>query len=289
MSEGEQKLVDTAGDYLYVVKNGQPLDDPDWRSCRIMLTDERLVLSTSNGKQPIPHSKIFVPRDEDDVVPDGFEVTTATPLRIGDNVILVDAQQLDNFESEYCRAALHNEVILAKYPAIVGGVVQGDAEWSKARFRLDDDHINLGLPGNETVRFPIDDVGTIDTATQTVMGEQRQVVKVEHTDEQDRSVETHFSGVEWHSRALSALLRSVIAEREDDHELTDEESQVLMALYSGVSPFEMADFVGLDPDEVEGIYQSLLEKGAVDKVRERTEVTLNAQGRNLASEAMNEQ
>ena len=288
MSEGEQKLVDTAGDYLYVVKNGQPLDDPDWRSCRIVLTDKRLVLSTSSGKQPIPHSKILVPREEDDVVPNGFDVTAATPLQIGDNVILVDAQQLDNFESEYCRAALHNEVILAKYPAIVGGVVQGDATWSKARFRLDDDRITLGLPGNETVQFPIDDVGTIDTDTQTVMGDQRQVVKVEHTDDQDRSVETHFSGVDWHSRALEVLLRNVIEEREDDQELTDEESQVLMALYSGVSPFEMADFVGMEVDEVEEIYQSLLDKGAVDKVRERTEVSLNAQGRNLASEAMSE-
>jgi helix-turn-helix protein len=61
-----------------------------------------------------------------------------------------------------------------------------------------------------------------------------------------------------------------------------------MALYSGVSPFEMSDFVGLPVDEIEEIYQNLLEAGAVDKVRERTEVTLNAQGRNLASEEMNE-
>jgi hypothetical protein len=41
------------------------------------------------------------------------------------------------------------------------------------------------------------------------MGEQRQVVRVEHTDDEDRSVETHFSGVAWHSRALSSLLERV--------------------------------------------------------------------------------
>jgi len=61
-----------------------------------------------------------------------------------------------------------------------------------------------------------------------------------------------------------------------------------MALYSGVSPFEMADFVGIDVEEVEEVYRKLLEVGAVDKVRVRTEVSLNAHGRNLASEAMNE-
>ena len=290
MSEGEQKLVDTSGDYLYAVKNGQHLQNPNWRSCRIVLTDERLVLSTSGGKQAIPHSKIRIQEDGTEFAPDGVDISGATPLHIGENVIFVDAKQLDDFESEYCRAALHDEVILVKYPAVVGGVVQGDASWSKARFRLDDDRINLGLPGNERVDFPIEDVGTVETETAQVMGETRHVVKVEHTDEQDRSVETHFSGMEWHSRALDSLLKGVIERRQgEDRELSDEESQVLMALYSGVSPFEMSDFVGIPVDEVEEIYQNLLEMGAVDKVRERTEVSLNAQGRNMASEAMNEE
>ena len=289
MSEGEQKLVDTQGDYLYAVKGGEPLPDAQWRSCRIVITDERLVLSTSSNRQAIPHSKILVPDDDENPIPDGMDAPGATPLKIGNNVILVDAQELSDFESEYCRAALHDEVILVKYPAIVGGVVQEEASWSKARFRLDDDEIVLGLPDNETVRFPIDDVGTVDTATEQVAGEQREVVKVEHTDEEGRSVETHFSGVKWHPRALATLLRNTIETRQDEYELDDLENQVLMALYSGVSPFEMADFVGTDVEDVEEIYKKLLDAGAVDKVRERTEVSLNAKGRNLASEAMNEQ
>jgi helix-turn-helix protein len=289
MSEGERKLVDTAGDYLYAVRDGSPVEKPDWRSCRIVLTDERLVLSTTDGKQAAPHAKITIPEAEGSVVPDAFADEPATPLRIGNTVILVDTTGVDDFEREYCRAAIQDEVILVKYPAVVGGVLQEEAEWSKARFRLEDDRIALGLPDNETVSFPIDDVGTIETATRGVMGEPRRVVRVEHTDEADRSVETHFSGMEWHSRALASLLRSVIEERGDDYELSAVENQVLMALYSGVSPFEMADFVGIDVEEVEEIYEKLLEVGAVDKVRERTEVTLNAEGRNLASEAMNEQ
>jgi helix-turn-helix protein len=289
MSEGEQKLVDTQGDYLYAVKDGEPVPDAQWRSCRIVLTNERLVLSTSDNKQAIPHSQILVPDEDESVVPEGLDAMGATALKIGNNVILVDAQQLDDFTSEYCRAALHDEVILVKYPAIIGGVVQDDASWSKARFRLDDDQINLGLPDGETVSFPIDDVGTVETSTGQVAGEHRELVQVEHTDDEGRSVETHFSGVEWHPKALSALLQATIEKRQDEYELDDIENQVLMALYSGVSPFEMADFVGIEVEEVEEIYGKLVEAGAVDKVRERTEVTLNAKGRNLASEAMNEQ
>jgi helix-turn-helix protein len=133
------------------------------------------------------------------------------------------------------------------------------------------------------------DVGTVETETQTVRDETREVVAVEHTDAEDRSVETHFSGTDTHARALSSLFSTVVEARKQDYELSEAESQVLMALYSGVSPFEMADFVGLPVDEVEEIYQTLLEVGAVDEVRTRTEVSLNAHGRNLASEAMNEQ
>jgi helix-turn-helix protein len=286
MSEGERKLVDASGDYRYVVRDGQPVDD-SWRSCRVVLTSERMVLATNGGKQPIPHSHIRVP--DDDVLPEDVSANGATALQIGDNVILVDTQRLDDFESEYCRAALHDEVILVKHRAVVGGVIQDEATWSKCRFRLDDDTVVIGLPGGETVTFDIEDVGTIESTEQHVMGEDRPVVKVEHTDDEDRSVQTHFSGMEWHSRALELLLQSVIEERGDDYELSDTENQVLMALYSGVSAFEMSDFVGIPVEEVEEIYQKLIEVGAVDKVRERTEVTLNAQGRNMASEAMSEE
>jgi helix-turn-helix protein len=289
MSEGERKLVDTSGDYRYVVKNGQSVADADWRSCRIVLTSERLVLATNGGKQAIPHSRIMVPDDGDESLPEGVDAGTATPLEIGDNVILVDAQSVADFESEYCRAALHDEVILVKHRAVVGGVIQEDAAWSKCQFRLDDDTVTVGLPGGDSLSFDIDTVGTIDTDDQQVMGERRAVVKVEHTDDQGRSVETHFSGMAWHSRALESLLRTVIDERQDDYELSEMESQVLMALYSGVSPFEISDFVGIDVEQVEEIYQTLLDVGAVDKVRERTEVTLNAQGRNMASEAMSQE
>lgn len=286
MSEGEQRLVDTAGDYRYAVRDGQPVEG-DWQSCRVVLTSERLVLATNGGKQAVPHAKIRVPDDGEELP--GDTGGDATPLEIGDNVILVDVRDVEDFESEYCRAALQDEVILVRHPAVVGGVVQEDASWSKCQFRLREDTVVLGLPGGETVSFELGNVGTIGTTDREVAGDRRAVVKVEHTDSDDRSVETHFSGNEWHARALASLLGKVIENRGGDHELSETEQQVLMALYSGVSPFEMADFVGIDVEEVEEIYHRLIEVGAVDKVRERTEVTLNAQGRNMASEAMSEE
>lgn len=287
MSEDEQKLVDTAGDYCYAIKNGEVVPDPQWNSCRLVMTNKRLVLANNSGKQTLPHSNIEIV--DEGTVPDGVDATGATPLRIGDNVVLFDATDVSDFEREYCRATLHGEVILANHPAVVGGVVQDDSEWQKTRFQLDDDTITLGFPGGGSTDFAVDDVGTIETEDRHVMGEERTVLEVEHTDEEDRSVETHFSGMDHHTTALQLLFERVIEEREGDYELSETENQVLMALYSGVSPFEMADFVGLPVDEVEEIYQNLLDAGAVDEVRTRTEVSLNAQGRNMASEAMSDQ
>ena len=287
MSSDEQKLVDTAGDYMYAVRGGTPVEDPQWRSCRLVMTDKRLVLANNAGKQALPHNNIEVVDGE--ALPEGVDPAGATPLRIGDNVVLFDATDVSDFELEYCRATLHGTVVLVKHPAVVGGVIQDEAGWRKTRFRLDDDVIRLQFPDGSETSFAVDEVGTVETAQQTVMGESRTVLEVEHTDEQDRSVETHFSGMDHHTTALQSLFERVIEEREGDFELTETESQVLMALYSGVSPFEMSDFVGIPVDEVEEIYRKLLDVGAVDEVRTRTEVSLNAQGRNMASEAMNEQ
>ena len=285
MSGDEHKILDASGDFQYVVRDGDPVADPQWQSCRLIVTNKRLVLATNADRQPIPHANISLPDEPESAVPNAVP-PGATVLSVGENVLLVDASNVADFAFEYRRATLQGEVILARHPAVVGGVIQDDAEWSKARFRLDDEEVRLQFPGGGSTVFDIEDVGTIETSESRVLGERRTVVEVEHTDEDGRSVETHFSGMAHHTEALTALFGAVVEGREDDHELSEMESQVLMALYSGVSPFEMADFVGTTPDEVEEIYQRLLDIGAVDEVRTRTEVSLNAQGRNMASEAM---
>ena len=62
-----------------------------------------------------------------------------------------------------------------------------------------------------------------------------------------------------------------------------------MALYSGVSPFSIPEFIGQDVEAVEETFEKLIELDIVDKIRERREVTLNSRGRNIASEAVGEQ
>jgi helix-turn-helix protein len=62
-----------------------------------------------------------------------------------------------------------------------------------------------------------------------------------------------------------------------------------MALYSGVSPFQIPEFVGLDVEEVEETFDQLIEQGILEKQRVRREVQLKARGRHIASEATDEE
>jgi helix-turn-helix protein len=77
--------------------------------------------------------------------------------------------------------------------------------------------------------------------------------------------------------------------RAEDLDVTDRERQVLVALYSGVSPFEVPDFVGMDVEAAEETFDSLVEKGVLSEKRVRREVKLKARGRNIASEVIADQ
>lgn len=280
MSEDERRLFESAGDYCRV--------DPaaataDWQSCRLVLTTERLLLDRGESRTALPHAKVRVPASVPEVVDDPETLV----LAVGETIVAVEATDIEGFPERYYRANLDGAVLLVRPHAVVGGVVQDDAAYTKAKIGLADEAMTFRTPDGDRTTIAFDDIEDLDTREETVQGESRPVLVVAHAVEQ-RRIETHVSGTARHTSVLGALCRSLLGD-EDDAELSDLEKQVLMALYSGVAPFEMADFVGVTVDEVEEIYRSLLEKGAVEEVRTRTEVTLNGTGRNLASQAMNEE
>lgn len=246
----------------------------EWRHCQLVLSSERLVLATGEDTTTIPHGR-------GRLVEDGSGLT----LDVGETRLHLRADDAE-LAPTYARAVLDGTVVLGKAPAVVGGVVQ-DASWEKVRLRIGTDAVTLEFVDDDARTIAFAAVSGVDTATSEVEGTRRDVVVIEHAADGDRAVETHLSGAEHHVPAIRTLFDP--GDEAADVELTETERQVLMALYSGVSPLEMSAFVGIDVDEVEEIYQRLREMGAVDAVRTRTEVELTAQGRNLASESMSEE
>jgi len=290
MSDGEHPLIDTRGKFVQVVKDGRKRNDIEWIPGRILLSNKRLVLATNDGKRTIPLAKLTSVTASQMNQPlaqvDGY-----VKIRAGSDVTLVSADQADAFSEALYGALLDQIVVLVNHPAVEGGVVQGGS-WEKARLKLDDEQsetVNLAIASGTFVELDVDDVGTVEAGEKQVRGEERPVLEVEHTID-GTSVETHISGNPRHVSLLEGLVRQGEQRNSaDDVDLSPEETQVLMALYSGVSPFKIPDFVEMDIDDVEDVYDRLMEADILEPVRTRREVQLEARGRSIASEAMSEQ
>ena len=287
---GETALVDTKGKFVQVVKDGRKRNDIEWLPGRILLSNKRLVLATNQGKRTIPLSKLSSVTTSQMNQPlaqvDGY-----IKLQAGRDVWLVSAAAADQFEDELYSVLLDQIVILVKHPAVKGGVVQ-EASWEKGRFQLDEeneDTINLAIASGTFVELDIDDVGTVEAKKKAIRGDERPLLEVEHTID-GTSVETYISGSPRHVSLIEGLVRQGEQRNAaDDVDLSDEEMQVLMALYSGISPFKIPEFVDMDIDDVEEVYDRLMESDILEPVRTRREVQLEARGRSIAGEAMGDQ
>ncbi|EMA33881.1 CheF family chemotaxis protein [Haloarcula japonica] len=287
MSDGEHPLVDTKGKFVQVVSDGRKRNDIEWLPGRILLSNKRLVLATNDGKRTIPLSKVSSVTASQMNQPLA-QVDNYMKIQAGRDVTLISAKQAEEFQEKLYGTLLDQTVVLVNHPAVKGGVVQ-DGGWEKARLKLDGDCINLAITSGTFVELDIDDVGTVESKEKTIRGDERPLLEVEHTIE-GTSVETHISGAPRHVSLIEGLVRQGEQRNiADDVDLSDKETQVLMALYSGISPFKIPEFVDMDIEEVEDVYDRLMAADILEPVRTRREVQLEARGRSIASDAMADQ
>jgi helix-turn-helix protein len=288
MSE-ERPLADTKGKFVQVVKEGRKRNDIEWQPGRILLSNKRIVLATKQGKRTLPLSKLTTVTASQMNQPLA-QVDSYTKVQAGRDVWLISPADAD-FSHTLYRALLDQIVVLVRHPAVKGGVVQ-ETGWDKARLKLDedaDDTINLAISSGTFVEIDINDVGTVEKNEKQIRGDERTLLEVEHTVE-GTSVETHISGSARHVSLIEGLVRQGEQRNSaDDVDLSDDELQVLMALYSGISPFKIPEFVDMEIEAVEDVYDRLLEQDILEPVRTRREVQLEARGRSIAGEAMGDQ
>ena len=287
MSKSERKLMDATGRFAQVIKDGNKLNDIEWTDGRILLSNRRLVLAGTGGKRTIQLSKIDTIEGRYDVNQAIAQVTDYVSVRIGSSVFLVSTGESERFERTLHKTILDGNIVLIKHPAIEGGVVQ-DVSWKKARVKVDEEAVNLAVEDGSFVQIEIEDIGTVERDERTVRSKERPVLEAEHT-EDGTSVETYLSGSEKHCSVLGSVLKRGAEQNASSIDLSKDETEVLMALYSGVSSFEVPEFLDMSPDEVEEIYEELVELDVLQEVRIRREVALKPRGRNIASESMNSQ
>ncbi|MFC7142276.1 CheF family chemotaxis protein [Halosimplex aquaticum] len=288
MSGGERPLADTQGRFVQVVTNGRKVNDLDWLSGRILLSNKRLVLASNEGKRQFPLSKITTVKNRKNANQAMAAVSGYFSVQLGSDVFLVAPADVDEFEEQFYTALLDGEAVLVKHPAVEGGVVQ-DTQWTKGRVNIDGDVVGLAVSSGQFVEVELEDVGAVETRETTVRGSERRVIEIEHTDGDGTSVQTYVSGTDRHVSILESLVRQGELQNATDADLDQTDMEVLMALYSGVSPFEIPDFVGMDVEDVEAVFDRLVEEGILREKRVRRDVRLKARGRNIASDVISDQ
>jgi helix-turn-helix protein len=290
MSESEYKIADGSGKFLQAVKDGRRLKDAEWSNGRILLSNKRIVLAGNDGKRNLPLSEVESLSGRYDVNQTVAEVSDYVSLRMSnESVVLVSlGENTESFEAKLYGALLDQTELMVKHPAVKGGVVT-DEEFERARIKVDEEELSVAMSTGSFVKVELDDVGSAEAASLEVKGEQKPVLKVEHTVDQDTSVQTYFATDSHTASILESLLSKEARKSQGSVDLTETEKRVLMALYSGVSSFEIPDFLGMDVDEVEEIFERLIEVDVLEEVRKRREVAMKTRGRNIASEAINEE
>jgi len=290
MSESEYKIADGSGKFLQAVKDGRRLKDAQWSKGRILLSNKRIVLAGNDGKRNLPLSEVQSLSGRYDVNQTVAEVGDYVSIRMStESVVLVSlGGNTETFENKLYGALLDQTELQVKHPAVEGGVVT-DEEFERARIKVDEAELSVAMSNGSFVSVDLDDVGSAEAASLDVDGEKKPVLKVEHTVDQDTSVQTYFATDSHTASILESLLTKEAEKSQGSVELSETEKRVLMALYSGVSSFEIPDFLGMDVDEVEDIFERLIEVDVLEEVRKRREVTMKTRGRNIASEAINEE
>ena len=289
MKPDETKVADTRGQFLRALRDGRELNDATWANGRILLSNRRLVLAGTGGKRTFPLSAIDRVGGRFDVNQRVATVSDYLALQFdgGNDVVLVAPAEHEEFEMKLYDALLSSTKFLIRHPAVEGGVVQ-DTEWEVGRVKVGVDAASLATAAGTFVEVRLDDIGDTEMGRRTVQDEQREVIEVEHSDE-GTSVETYISAPERAVGILRSLLRIGDEQTETALDLSHQDKQVLMALYSGVSPFDIPDFLGIDVDQVEDLFVRLIDHDVLDEVRVRHEVELNARGRSIAADAIDEQ
>jgi len=290
MSESEYKIADGSGKFLQAVKDGRRMKDAQWSNGRILLSNKRIVLAGNDGKRNLPLSEVQSLSGRYDVNQTVAQVGDYVSIRMSnESVVLVSlGDNTETFESKLYGALLDQTELQVKHPAVKGGVVT-DEEFERARIKVDEEELSVAMSNGSFVSVELDDVGSAEAASLDVGGEKKPVLKVEHTVDQDTSVQTYFATDTHTASILESLLTKEAEKSQGSVELSETEKRVLMALYSGVSSFEIPDFLGMDVDEVEEIFERLIEVDVLEEVRKRREVTMKTRGRNIASEAINEE
>ena len=247
---------------------------------RIIMSPKRLVLVGDDHKVTVPTSAMFdiavghVPPEMRGFFSDSITIAYRTDEGRRMAVVEAESDTVDKFATVLFKAHLNGRTVSVEHPARRGGRVV-DSRAQKAKLHVDDGA--LGFSGPD-VDFSIDlaTVTDFEKERRTLGGEDRPALSVRHVPGTTALVSIVALPSERVMNLLGRYFRleySDIVESLSDISLSDEEVQVLVAIYSAGEGVDPLDVVAADASRTTMVLNGLREKELVVDSDEGTALT----------------
>jgi helix-turn-helix protein len=247
---------------------------------RIMLSPKRLVLAGEDDKVTIPMGAMFdvsvghVPPEMRGFFSDTVTIAYNTDSGRRMAVVEGDGDTIEKFATVLFKAHLNGREVTVEHPARRGGRVV-DSPAKQARLTVNDGTLSFDS-GDGSFTIDLATVTNFEKERRTLGGESRPALSVSHVPRTTSLVSVVALSSDRVMNLLGRYLRleySDIVESLSDVSLSDEEVQVLLAIYSageGVDPLEV---VAADASQTTMVLNGLREKELVVDGDEGTELT----------------
>ncbi|AIU68846.1 hypothetical protein TEU_00015 [Thermococcus eurythermalis] len=239
-------------------------------------------------------------------------------LTIGDNLLIYDEDKFKEFVHTIFEVLINGKPVKIQLARVKGGALNMESKWQDGTLRIVSvksakkgrTERNIVVLDPDMRPIPIfSDVEDMDIEEVEMDGKKIQAWKIKHfyIDETVTSylyipekktrlfvlryllkyIPGYFEFIMKVSKefpTLQAEFQEVMEKELKELESLDEiEKQILMALYSGLNPLEVHQFLGLSEREIEEIYDRMIDKGLLKIVMIRKVVDLTREGRKIVN------
>ena len=169
-------------------------------------------------------------------------------------------------------------------PATRGGVVVSDSKWEKGYLSITDEALWLLSPSKQ-IRISIQNLGSVEKDIRTVGKKQRVVLVITHVEEGE-VITSFILCPETTMDMLQEYIQSFIEKAKPKEKLSEIEEQILTMVYTGVDSVSVESILGVTTEELNRMYDRLVDLGLARVVKIRKEIELTPRGVALVSEIM---
>jgi helix-turn-helix protein len=246
---------------------------------RVVMSKRRIVLATDDQKVAIPLQGVFDVQHEtapgdlaaffDDTVTVGYE-------REGDRRVAViegGGDTVERFVVLVFKGLLNGSTVYAKHPARRGGRVT-DQSFESGALAVSDG--TVAVRGDAGVDLDISTVTHFERVERDINGSSRSLLSVRHMGDtgQVTSELALDSGRKMNLLGRFIRLRYTHLKQDlTDVDLTEEEVEALVAIYSSGSSANLATVLGVDASQLTMYLNDLIDKDLVEDTEAGTELT----------------